>query len=65
MLKNRHSEPGKFDHDLITYASGMVSIQASCPVPAALALMADHARFADLSMAEIADAVVTEELAFC
>jgi hypothetical protein len=62
---NNHSEPGRYDHDLVTFASGMVSMQASCAIRDAITLMADHARFACMTLTEIADAVVTRELEFC
>jgi hypothetical protein len=59
------SPPTAPAHDFgrrVHQASGMVSVQAACSVEVALALMADHAIASNLTIYDIADAVVERRI---
>lgn len=52
------------EHPRVSQASGMVSVQATCSVAEALALMKERAQVSRLSLLEIADDTIGHRIRF-
>jgi AmiR/NasT family two-component response regulator len=50
--------------DRVAQASGMVSVQASCSVDEAFAMIEEHAQTIDLTAEEVAESVVDRRFRF-